>query len=161
VSSNDSDRLGAFPHIGPLTYIADDVVHARETMHGDYPTLRRWFHAATEEAAASAAWQGLVPGCWQGGDCCCVCGSDSLDEVPSYRGDWILEIYSRACDGQAKAWWVPPQAIRGAWNLGAFYDAVELRERGGPLLDEVSGCACNLSELTSEQAHLWRAQAVR
>jgi hypothetical protein len=161
VSSNHSDRLGAFPCVGPLTYIAHDAVHAREGMHGDYPKLRRWFHATTEEAAASAAWQGLVPGCWRGGDCCCVCGYDSLDDVPTHRVDWVLEIYSRANVGQAKAWWVPPQAIRGAWTLGVFYEATELRERGEPLLGEVGGCACDLSELTREQALLWRAQPVR
>lgn len=161
MSSNHSDRLGAFPRIGPLTYLADDVVEARAGLRGEYPTLRRWFHATTEEAAASAAWQGLVPGCWHGGDCCCVCGYDSLDEIPRHRGDWIVEIYSRAYDGQAKAWWVPPQAIRGAWNDGVFYEAAELRERGGPLLGAVSGCSCNLNELTREQAGAWRAQSVR
>ena len=80
--------------------------------------------------------------------------------MTAHRGDWILEIYSRAYDGQAKAWWVPPQAIRGAWNLGVFYDAVDLRARGGPLLPDVGGCTCNLAELTLEQARLWR-EAVR
>src|SRR4051812_39332423 len=127
-------------------------------MRGEYASLSRWYHATTEAAATSAAWQGLVPGCWQGGDCCCVCGYDSLDEVPVHRSEWILEIYSRAYDGQAKAWWVPPQAIRGAWNRGAFYEATELRERGEPLLGEVDGCVCNLADLTLEQARLWRAQ---
>ena len=161
MSSNHSDRLGAFPRIGPLTYLAADVAEARARLHGDYPSPRRWFHATSEEAAASAAWQGLVPGCWQGGDCCCVCGYDSLDEVPRHRRDWILEINSRVYDGQARAWWVPPQAIRGAWKDGVFYEAVELRARGRPLLGDVRGCSCNLSELTREQAAVWRAQLVR
>jgi hypothetical protein len=102
----------------------------------------------------------LVPSCWYGGDCCCVCGYDARNQVPAHRGEWVLEIYSRAYDGQAKAWWVPPQAIRGAWNLGVFYEAAELRERGGPLLTNVAGCACNLAPLTLKQGQLWRTKCV-
>lgn len=162
MSSNHSDRLGAFPLTGPLTYLAADLDEARRRMDDEYPPVRPWFHATSEEAAASAARQGLAPGCWHGGDCCCICGYDELDDVPAHRrGDWILEIHSRARAGQAKAWWVPPQAICGAWNLGVFYEASELRELGAPSLGAVVGCACDLNELTREQAALWQAQMLK
>ena len=79
---------------------------------------------------------GLIPSCWVGNDGCCVFGVDDRSgRSAGYRGDRPLEVQSPALPEQQKAWWVPPAAIRGAWHAGVFFDAVELRRRGGPLLN--------------------------
>jgi hypothetical protein len=119
-----------------------------------------WYHQTSAREAASAGWQGLIPSCWVGGDGCCVFGVDSRDEVSPYRGDWLVEIHSRALPEQQKAWWVPAYAIRGAWHDGTFHGPAELRELGPPLLNPTGICACDLGELVAEQVVLWRPTVV-
>jgi hypothetical protein len=101
---------------------------------------------------------GVVPSCWLDGDVCGVCGRDRLEDFRSHQGDWILEIESPALEGAIKAWWVPPEAIRGAWHDGRFHEIGELREmfdspEAEPTCD---GCACPLHPLVHEQIELWR-----
>jgi hypothetical protein len=72
------------------------------------------------------------------------------------RGDWVLEVHSRALPEQQKAWWVPVSAISGAWHSGVFYKAADLRERGGPMVAPADSCTCELAELVAEQVALWR-----
>jgi hypothetical protein len=146
---------GAFPELGPLTYLFLSAAEVRAALGGVFGREAVWFHATDEVAARSAALQGLLPSCWVGGDCCCVFGHD--DRARTRRGQWLLEIHSLALPGQLKAWWVPPQAIRGAWHGGAFIPADELR-RGAVALAEPDGsCDCDLAALTTEQIALWRA----
>jgi hypothetical protein len=154
VSCNHFDR-GAFPALGPLTYLHLREDEVRAALAGDFGGERVWFHATDEAAARSAALQGLVPSCWLGGDCCCVFGHDERAE--SRRGQWLLEILSPALPGQLKAWWVPPEAIRGAWHHGKFVAADALREGAVALADPDGGCECDLAPLTVEQVALWRA----
>jgi hypothetical protein len=146
---------GAFPALGPLTYLSLSEVQVRATLRGDYGAARVWFHATDETAARSAALRGLLPSCWFRGDCCCVFGHD--DREQARRGQWLLEIRSPALPGQLKAWWVPPQAIRGAWHGGTFIPAEELKEGAIALTDVDGSCDCDLAALTAEQIVLWRA----
>jgi hypothetical protein len=97
-----------------------------------------------------------MPSCWVGRDGCCVFGSDRLDAASALRGDWVLEICSRALPEQQKAWWVPAAAIRGGWHADVFYDRAALRELGPPLLAPTGSCACELTMLVAEQVELWR-----
>lgn len=154
----DSDA-GAFPLAGPLTYLRADFAEIREHLESaEFAPVSIWFHATSEHAARAAAVEGLVPSCWCGGDSCCVFGRSSLNEVPRWRrADWVVEIESRALPGQLKAWWVPPQAIRGAWHEGQFFTREDLVARSG-LADAVGeSCPCDLHELTREQIARWRA----
>jgi hypothetical protein len=148
---------GAFPRLGPLTYLFLSEAEVRAALGGEYGEERLWFHATDEAAARSAALQGLLPSCWLGGDCCCVFGHD--DREQARRGEWLLEILSPALPGQLKAWWVPPEAIRGAWHHGAFVPAAELRQNAVPLCGPSTACECDLGRLTAEQVSRWRASA--
>jgi hypothetical protein len=156
VTSNDNDRLGAFPVRGPITYLELTVSEAREALEGPRRPITTWFHQTGRAEAASAASQGLIPSCWVGGDGCCVFGDDSRESASPFRGDWILEIRSRTLPEQQKAWWVAPQQIVGGWNDDAFYTPEELRALGPPLLSPGGTCACELAELVAEQVALWR-----
>jgi hypothetical protein len=155
VSSNHCELAGAFPALGPLTYLHLDLAAARAALDGDYERERTWFHATNEASARSAAVQGLLPSCWVGGDCCCVFGHDEPDQAR--RGDWLLEIRSPALPGQLKAWWVPPQAVRGAWHRGRFVDRHELCQGAVALYAPQGSCDCELAALTVEQVARWRA----
>jgi hypothetical protein len=154
VSSNRCECAGAFPALGPLTYLPLDLAAVRAALDGDYERPRTWFHATNEAAARSAAVQGLLPSCWVGGDCC-VFGHDETERAR--RGDWLLEIRSPALPGQLKAWWVPPQAVRGAWHRGRFVGRNELRQGAVALYAVHGSCDCELAALTVEQVARWRA----
>lgn len=156
MSSREPDRLGAFPVRGPITYLDLTIAEAREALGGPYRPITTWFHQTDRAEAASAAWQGLIPSCWVGGDGCCVFGDDSRENASPFRGDWIVEVRSCALPEQQKAWWVPPAQIVGAWSDGVFYTRDELRGVGSPLLAPSGGCACELTELVAEQVALWR-----
>lgn len=154
MSSNHYDR-GAFSALGPLTYLHLSEDEVRAALSGEFGRERVWFHATDEASARSAALQGLVPSCWRGGDCCCVFGHD--ERVDNRRGRWLLEIRSAALPGQLKAWWVPPDAIRGAWYDGRFVEAAELRREAVGVAEPDGSCECDLASLTAEQVALWRA----
>jgi hypothetical protein len=159
VNSSGSDRLGAFPILGPLTYLPLTPAEVRGALAGPYRPPTAWFHTTSQPEAASAAWQGLIPSCWVNGDGCCVFGTDRA-EPNAFRGDWTLEILSCGLPEQQTAWWVPPAAIRGAWHAGVFYNVAELRMLGPPLLAPTGSCACELAELVAEQVALWRPTVV-
>jgi hypothetical protein len=152
-------KAGAFPLVGPVTYLHADLEEVRAHLHrGECPPPTVWFHATTEASACAAAKEGLVPSCWCAGDSCCVFGYSSRDEVPRWhRADWIIEIESRALPGQLKAWWVPPQAIRGAWHEDRFYSRAELAARAVASATVGATCQCELHELTREQIARWRS----
>jgi hypothetical protein len=156
VSSRGSEQLGAFPLRGPITYLHLTATEVREALLGLYPATTTWFHQTAAAEAASAAWQGLIPSCWVGGDGCCVFGDDRRQPASPYRGDWILEIQSPALPEQQKAWWVPAAQVVGAWHDDVFYSAAELRELGSPLLSPTGTCACDLADLVGKQVALWR-----
>jgi hypothetical protein len=153
VTCSRSSRQGAFSLSGPVTYLAGSCAEVDELLAANYPAPTTWFHGTTRVAAISACWQGIVPSCWCGGDSCCVFGTDSRDAVAPHH-DWVLEIHSPALPGQLKAWWVPPQAIRGAWNGGLFTPAEAIREMGVPLL-QPTGCPCEISEKTRQEIEKW------
>lgn len=152
-----SEHLGAFPIVGPVTYLKMSAAEVKAALAGPYPAKSVWFHATSDEVAVSAAHYGLIPSCWWGSDSCCVFGCARLDDVPAYRRTaWILEIHSAALDDQLKAWWVPPTAIRGAWHQGLFHDRTDLLEHM-PRLPEINDtCYCDLAQLTSAQIVSWR-----
>ena len=152
------DLAGAFSLEGPLTYLHMTEAEVRAALEAaPRPPVARWYHATTEQAARAAVVQGLVPSCWCEGDSCCVFGYSSLEELPPRRRrDWLIEIESRALPGQLKAWWVPPQAIRGAHHQGHFYTAGELRDRPTPLIEVAETCGCELAEINREQIARWR-----
>jgi len=154
VSSLDFDRVGAFSLSGPATVLATSEEELRALMRANFPAVSVWFHGTNRAAAASAAWQGLVPSCWCGGDNCCVFGEAHRAAVAPHH-DWVIDIRSAALPGQLKAWWVPPQFIEGAWNEGHFYGPDDLRAMGGPLLRPV-GCRCELAGATATQLKDWR-----
>jgi hypothetical protein len=154
VNSSESDRLGAFPIRGPLTYLRLTPAEVQEALAGPYRLPTVWFHMTHQAEAASAAWQGLIPSCWVGGDGCCVFGADRPD-ASALRGDWVLEICSRALPEQQRAWWVPAAAIRGGWHADVFYGRAALRELGPPLLSPTGSCACELTRLVAEQVGFW------
>jgi hypothetical protein len=156
VSSNDSDRAGAFPTLGPLPYLHLTPRAVAAALAGDYPPPRRWYHGTTEAAAMSALAQGLLPGCWVGSGDCCVFGYDAREEIPRQRSECVLEIYSPALPGQLKAWWVPPQAIIGVWREDDFAETAMLRDVRAPTLAPIGTCGCELAELVAEQVALWR-----
>lgn len=156
MTDDRSDRLGAFPIRGPLVYLPLTEVGVRAARASSFRSPVIWYHRTEEAQAASAAWQGLIPSCWVGGDGCCVFGVDDRGGGGSYRGDWALEIYSPALPEQQKAWWVPAVAVRGAWHDGTFYDANDLRRRGRPLLNPSGACACALAAVVAEEVACWR-----
>lgn len=153
--------LGAFPIRGPLVYLPLTESDVRAARAAFFRPSVTWYHRTDEAQAASAAWQGLIPSCWVGGDGCCVFGVDDRGGGSSYRGDWVLEIYSPALPEQQKAWWVPAAAVRGGWHVGAFYDADDLRRRGGPLLKPTGSCACDLAAVVAEEVAAWRETVLR
>jgi hypothetical protein len=150
---------GAFPALGPITYLylsVPEVERALET--GPYRPMTRWFHATTREVAALALEQGLTPSCWRHRDTCAIFGYDSIDDLPAYRqSSWILEIESAALTGQLKAWWAPARSIRAVWHKGRRR-AVAPRLIYPELRGQVDGCACELSELTRAEQLTWRRQ---
>ena len=156
MTSDGSDRLGAFPIRGPLVYLRLTEAEVRAARGGPFRPVVVWYHRTDEAQAASAAWQGLIPSCWVGGDGCCVFGVEDRTGGGTFRGDWVLEIRSRALPEQQKAWWVPAAAIVGAWHDDVFYDADELRRRGRPLLDAAGSCACDLASVVAEEVAAWR-----
>jgi hypothetical protein len=160
---SSASEAGAFPLAGPLTYLHADLAEIREYIASDErPPVSLWFHATSEEAARAAAVEGLIPSCWCGRDSCCVFGYSSLDDVPERRQrDWIIEVESRALPGQLKAWWVPPQAIRGAWHEGGFHTRDELATSPAQRAAVAETCSCELHELTREQIMRWRAHCPR
>jgi hypothetical protein len=159
MTDDRSARVGAFPIRGPLVYLPLTEAEVRSARSGPFRPATVWYHRTAEAQAASAAWQGLIPSCWVGGDGCCVFGVDDPDGGSGYRGDWVLEIHSSALPEEQKAWWVPPVAIRGAWHDGVFHDADDLRSRGWPLLAPSGSCACELAVVVAEEIAAWRAMA--
>lgn len=157
--SDQPDLTGAFPLVGPLTYMPLDMDSVRAALDGPYPESRTWYHATWEPALGAILRVGLIPSCWWGGDSCCVFGYDRPEELPEgRRSGWTLEVSSRALTGQLRAWWVPPSGVRGAWHEGLFWSRSELRAQfpdPAPVTRE--GCYCELSELVSEQQRLWRS----
>lgn len=156
MSSNDSDRAGAFPTLGPLPYLHLTPGAVAAALAADYPPPRRWYHGTTEDAALSALAQGLLPGCWVGSGDCCVFGYDAREAIPRQRRECVLEIYSCALPGQPKAWWVPPQAIVGLWRDDEFVEAPALRGAAEPALTPSGTCACDLAAVVAEQVARWR-----
>jgi hypothetical protein len=150
--------LGAFPRLGPVTYLPLSPDAVREALTGEYPPNRTWFHATWERSLGSILRAGLIPSCWWGGDACCVFGYDRREDIPQHRASgWILEFHSRALEDQLKAWWVPVSALRGAWRWDRFWSVDELRRQfTGSAAATTHGCYCELSELSVEQQRLWQ-----
>lgn len=151
--------LGAFPIRGPLPYLPLTEGELQSARLGPFRPAVTWYHRTGEAQAASAAWQGLIPSCWVGGDGCCVFGDNNRDSGSAHRGDWVLEIRSSALAEQQKAWWVPAAAISGAWHRGVFHGADDLRRRGRPLLDPSGSCNCELAAHCAEEIARWRETA--
>jgi hypothetical protein len=153
---------GAFPLTGPVTYLTDDEDAARAMLdRGEFPAPTTWWHVTDPARLPTILAKGLVPGCWRGGDTCAVFGIDALADAPGWRRhDWILEIHSAALSGQAKAWWVPPAAIRGAWRFDTFISARLLHDAyplEAPPSGVADGCPCSLTRLSRDQQAAWRA----
>jgi hypothetical protein len=87
-----------------------------------------------------------------------VLGLDSLEAFLQRRRHlWILEVESPALDGDIKAWWVPPKAIRGAWRRDRFYSRNELAPITADAgMESVAGCDCPLSPICRQQQAVWR-----
>jgi hypothetical protein len=151
-----SECPGAFPALGPVTYlpIGEDEVEA--ALLTPAPEEQTWFHATNEYAARAACRQGLIPSCWVGGDSCCVFGYDTRGDIPAYRGEWVLEIRSHALASQLKAWWVPVNAIRRIWTRGEALLPSAVAARAVRLASP-KGCDCELAGQTKAQIERWRA----
>jgi hypothetical protein len=151
---------GALPSGEPIPYLADDCRTARRLLkaHTSALPIRIWFHATGEDRVPSIVTTGLIPSCWTNGDSCIVFGLDNLDELPTWRRyDWIIEVRSPAPPGHAKAWWVPPSAITGAWRQGTFTPRDHLPRQAAdtaPILAD--GCDCGLADICREQQQRWR-----
>jgi hypothetical protein len=150
-----SDFPGAFPALGPVTYLpmAEDEVAA--ALVTPAPEERTWFHATNEDAARAACRQGLIPSCWVGGDSCCVFGYERCGDIPAYRGEWVLEIRSHALSSQLKAWWVPATTIRRVWKNGEPLSPATLAALAVQLASP-KGCDCELAGQTRVQIERWR-----
>jgi hypothetical protein len=153
------EALGAFPTLGPLTYMELTPTQVRAALRGPYPWSRTWYHLTPRETLPIILRQGLVPACWRGGDTCCVFGYDSLLEADLQRSV-AVEVHSSAPETDLKAWWVPFRLIRGFWDSSGFVPIHAARR--ALAIDEVTlpdvpgGCMCNLSELCDEQISAWR-----
>lgn len=156
--SDQPDLLGAFPLLGPVTYMLLGIEGVRAALRGPYPERRIWYHATWESTLGSILRVGIIPSCWWGGDGCCVFGYDRWEEIPEHRRNaWVLDVHSSALPGQLKAWWVPPSAIRGAWHDGTLHEPAELRSRHPATpLEATDGCSCELRWLVAEQQRFWR-----
>ena len=154
MTSAISRPLGAFPIIGPVTYLQLTPEEARLALEqGPYPEVRRWFHATAEEVASIALRYGLVPGCWLGGDTCAVFGRDSIHDFPTYRQNaWFLEVESEALPDQLRAFWVPHAAINHVWHHGLTVNVAASNDQ--PRIR--GGCSCELSNLCREEQARWR-----
>lgn len=148
---------GSFPTAGPVVYLTEVEAQAQRLFKSAPGPERRWFHATSVDAGIAAIHNGLIPSCWRGGDCCVVCGHDSLDDVHSHQGPWVLEIYSAALPGQLKAWWVPASAICGVWIEGNFQCADQIRATTtAPPLTPTSKCHCQLGSLVEREIGCWQ-----
>jgi hypothetical protein len=125
-------------------------------MRGEAPAEQIWYHATHESAARAACRQGLIPSCWTGGDSCCVFGYDKMEDIPVHRGEWVIEVRSRALDSQLKAWWVPVGAITGVWLRGTFLSVEQIRVSITSLAQPTGNCICELSALTAFETSRWR-----
>lgn len=157
------EAQGAFPTVGPVTYLTDEEPIARALLaDGALPPVTTWWHVTYPDRLASIISAGLVPSCWWGGDGCAVFGMDQLSDAPGWRpDDWVLEIQSPALPGSAKAWWVPARAIVGAWRHGRFHTVDELpRLRPAvqsQFINTPAGCSCPLTKLCGDQQTVWRS----
>jgi hypothetical protein len=61
VSSNRCECAGAFPALGPLTYLHLDLPAVRAALDGNYERERTWFYATNEAAARSVAVRTAAP----------------------------------------------------------------------------------------------------
>jgi hypothetical protein len=153
------ELLGAFPTLGPITYLDLSEAAIQAAIEaGPYPTERTWFHATYSDRLPLIARTGLIPSCWWGGDSCAIFGVDQPRDVSLVRrADPLIEVRSRALDYSVKAWWVPPSAIQGVL-LGSERRSLSPERDAGSLVwsHEPDGCGCELREIVREQQQLWR-----
>ena len=150
---------GAFPRAGPITYLDVSLTDVQHALDGPFPEVSTWYHATYENRIGRIIRQGLIPACWRGGDTCCMFGYDTKLEA-ELRSPFIIEVTSPALIGELKAWWVPPTKIDGVWLSDRFLSRDQARAefalRTPQLRDVPGGCACELSDLCSEQITCWR-----
>lgn len=148
---------GSFSERGPAPYLTDDPDECRALLEGPLRPKSTWFHGTTETVARIACSVGLVPGCWLGAGRCAVMGYSSRDEFLLRAGHlWIVEVETRALEGDVKAWWVPPEAIVGVWSHDVFFSKDELLLNPAPVPPLVDGCACGLSDVCRQEQKAWR-----
>jgi hypothetical protein len=86
-----------------------------------------------------------------------VFGRDALEELVSSDDDrCLVEVWSAALDGDAKAWWVPRQQLVGVWDRGVFRRRQDysLTETVMPRVD--LSCPCAGSGLVHAEVATWR-----
>lgn len=151
---------GALPSGAAVPYLTNDSDRARTLLaiRTSVIPIRTWFHATDGDHVPSIVMSGLIPSCWNHGDSCIVFGVDHLGDLPTWRrDDWIMEIRSPAPTDPAKAWWVPPGAITGAWHHGTFTPRGHLpRPPAGTPPIQTDGCDCDLADICREQQQRWR-----
>ncbi len=154
VIMDPNELCGVFPVGNPIPYTG----RSKMVSGNNIPAVRTWYHGTWANHVASIAQLGLVPSCWFGGVCCCVFGFDTSDFTLYQKyGDWMVEVKSRVDAGtDAKAWWVPPQRIVGAWHKGQFYTRESLLTvPGNPILGRLWRIGC-FDKLCRRQYEIWR-----
>jgi hypothetical protein len=157
--STQSEHLGAFPKIGPVVYLDISEDSIREALEsGPYPAETTWLHATYSDRLPLIARTGLIPSCWWGGDSCAIFGVRRRQDLGLVRrSDPLIEVRSRALHDSAKAWWVPPSAIKGVWRGTRRLRLTTGSPSGSPVWPrEPNGCSCELREIVREQQLLWR-----
>lgn len=151
------DPDGSFSERGPATYLTEDPDECMELLDAPLPPRSTWFHGTSEAVARRACSVGLLPGCWLEEGCCAVLGYSSREEfLLRLEHLWIVEVEGRALEGDVKAWWVPRQAIVGAWFRDAFYSKADLAEATVAEIPLVDGCGCGLTGICRWQQAAWR-----
>lgn len=164
MSGDFATSLGVLPLEGPVPYLHDNGRTPADRFNSELPSaVRTWWHFTYEPVPVIAARQGLIPSCWLGGDCCVVFGHDDFKPGEASGDTSVIEVRSRALEGQLKALWVPWFCVVGVWRGHDFVPSSELIAKEAPLVDPVEECGCGLStscELSSfmvEQQDLWRS----
>lgn len=152
-----SEVAGTFPDDGPIPYLTDDPAAALDLLGRRQLGRKsgRWFHGTYDDAIGAIAVSGLIPSCWRGGDTCAVFGAARRADVAGSRQhDWVVEVRSVTLPHDLRSWWVPPQAIRGAWRGDSFVDHANL-PRAALDLPAPDGCRCALTDVCRRQQQEW------
>lgn len=161
MSDQPSRPFGAFPVVGPVPYLSLPVGEVAASLVGPFPPLQTWFHRTPAANVESIARFGIVPSCWRGGDCCCVFGATERSNAERSSDDWLVQVDMPSLEGDAKAWWVPPQAVTGAFFNDTFFARNVLLLRGSAAPLRLGSCNCEIDHLVRAEIARWCRHTTR